>query len=173
MATAAFSATIATLNSISRILYSMAGHRVITAYFHHRDPVHGTPVRVLSVLAALVLLSLLIAASRNIPILNIVSTFGTFTGLAFLLIYSLANIATPLYLFRQNHVWRWFSLLIAIISLPLLLKVMEVSLWPLPSGGEGVATILFVVLIVSGWGLIWARFKPERLQKIVPMVDEP
>ncbi|MHB1678123.1 MAG: APC family permease [Sulfuriferula sp.] len=174
MATAAFSATIATLNSISRILYSMAGHRVITAYFHHRDPVHGTPVRALSVLAALVLLSLVIVASGNIPILSVVSTFGTFTGLAFLLIYSLANIATPLYLFRQNHVWRWFSLLIAVISLPLLLKVMEVSLSPLPSGGEGVATILFVVLvlIVSGWGLIWARFKPERLQKIVQMVDE-
>lgn len=174
MATAAFSAMIATLNSISRILDSMAGHRVITAYFHHRDPVYGTPVRALSVLAALVLVSLLIVAAGNISVLSMVSAFGTLTGLAFLLIYILASIATPLYLFRQNHVWRWFSLLIAVISLPLLFKVMEISLWPLPSGGEGVATVFFVVLvlIVSAWGLIWARFKPERLQKIVQMVDE-
>ncbi|MHB8848051.1 MAG: APC family permease, partial [Burkholderiales bacterium] len=99
MATAAFSATIATLNSISRILFSMAGHRVISAYFHHRDPVHGTPVRALALLAVLVLLSLMIVAGGNIPVLSVVGTFGTFTGLAFLLIYSLANIATPLFLF--------------------------------------------------------------------------
>ncbi len=174
MATAAFSAAIATLNSISRIIYSMAGHQVITAYFHHRDPVYGTPVRALSMLAALVLLSLLIVAAENIPILSMVSAFGTLTGLAFLLIYILASIATPLYLFRQNHVWRWFSLLVALISLPLLLEVMEVSLWPLPGGGEGAATLFFVVLvlIVAGWGLIWARFKPQRLEKIVQLVDE-
>ncbi len=174
MATAAFSATIATLNSISRILYSMAGHRVISVYFHHRDPVHGTPVRALALLTALVLLSLVIIAGENIPVLSVVGTFGTFTGLAFLLIYSLANIATPLFLFRQNHAWRWVSLLISVISLPMLLKVMEVSLNPLPSGGEGIATLLFVilVLIVSGWGLIWARYKPEKLQEIMRMVDE-
>ncbi|MHB8848078.1 MAG: hypothetical protein ACYC43_06525, partial [Burkholderiales bacterium] len=125
-------------------------------------------------LAALVLLSLMIVAGGNIPVLSVVGTFGTFTGLAFLLIYSLANIATPLFLFRQNHASRWVSLLISAISLPLLLKVMEVSLNPLPGGGEGIATQLFVVLvlIVSGWGLIWARYKPERLREIMRLVDE-
>ncbi|HET9113286.1 MAG TPA: APC family permease [Burkholderiales bacterium] len=174
MTTAAFSATIATLNSISRILYSMAGHRVLTAYFHRLDPVHGTPVRALGLLFALVLLSLIIIAAENIPVLSVVGTFGTFTGLAFLLIYSLANIATPLFLFRRKHGWRWLSLLISVISLPLLLKVLEASVWPLPRGGEGTATVLFAVLVlsVSGWGLAWARFKPEKLDKIMRVADE-
>lgn len=174
MATAAFSATIATLNSISRILFSMAGHQVISQYLHFRHPSHGTPTRALGLLAVLVLFSIVVVSVGHFSILSVVGTFGTFTGLAFLLIYSLANIATPLYLFRQKHVWRWFSLIIAVISLPLLLKVLEVSLWPLPAGGEGAATVLFVllVLLVFIWGLLWARFKPQKLQQLVELVDE-
>ncbi|MFA7495591.1 MAG: APC family permease [Acidithiobacillus sp.] len=174
MATAAFSATIATLNSISRILFSMAGHGVIFHYFHRKNPIYGTPTRALTTLAVLVLISLLIVTAGQIAILDVVGTFGTFTGLAFLLIYSLANIATPLFLFRQRHRWRWWSLGIALVALPLLLKVMEVSLWPLPTGGEGIATILFVtlVVIITLWGLWWARFRPEKLRQLVQLVDE-
>ncbi len=174
MATAAFSATIATLNSISRILFSMAGHQVISQYLHFRHPLHGTPTRAIGLLAALVLSSILLVSLSHFSILSVVGTLGTFTGLAFLLIYSLANIATPLYLFRQKHAWRWFSLIVAIISLPLLLKVLEVSLWPLPAGGEGAATVLFMLLVlfVFIWGLLWARFKPQKLQKMVELIDE-
>ncbi|OCB01583.1 amino acid permease [Acidithiobacillus ferrivorans] len=175
MATAAFSATIATLNSISRILYSMAGHGVIPRFFHHRDPRYGTPARALRVLAIIVLLSVAVVALWRIPILSVVGTFGTFTGLAFLLIYGLANIATPWFLFRQRHARRWLSLIIAGISLPLLIKVMAVSLWPLPTGGEGAATLLFValVMVIFFWGLYWAVFQPERLRHILVAVDEP
>ncbi|MBN6740752.1 APC family permease [Acidithiobacillus sp. MC6.1] len=175
MATAAFSATIATLNSISRILYSMAGHGVIPRFFHHRDPRYGTPARALRVLAIIVLLSVAVVALWRIPILSVVGTFGTFTGLAFLLIYGLANIATPWFLFRQRHARRWLSLIIAGISLPLLIKVMAVSLWPLPAGGEGAATLLFValVMVIFFWGLYWAVFQPERLRHILVAVDEP
>ncbi|MHB8237359.1 MAG: APC family permease [Acidithiobacillus ferrivorans] len=175
MATAAFSATIATLNSISRILYSMAGHGVIPRFFHHRDPRYGTPARALRVLAISVLLSVAVVALWSIPILSVVGTFGTFTGLAFLLIYGLANIATPWFLFRQRHARRWLSLIIAGISLPLLIKVMAVSLWPLPAGGEGAATLLFValVMVIFFWGLYWAVFQPERLRHILVAVDEP
>lgn len=174
MATAAFSATIATLNSISRILFSMAGHQVISQYLHFRHPSYGTPTRALGLLAMLVLFSIVGVSVSDFSILSVVGTFGTFTGLAFLLIYSLANIATPLYLFRQKHVWRWFSLIVAVISLPLLLKVLEVSLWPLPAGGEGAATVLFVlhVLLILIWGLLWARFKPQKLQQLLELVDE-
>ena len=175
MATAAFSATIATLNSISRILHSMAGHGVIPRFFHHRDLRHGTPARALRVLAIIVLISMAVVTLWKIPILSVVGTFGTFTGLAFLLLYGLANIATPWFLFRQRHAWRWISLLIAGISLPLLVKVMAVSLWPLPGGGEGIATLLFValVMVIFFWGLYWAVFRPERLRHILVAVDEP
>ena len=111
----------------------------------------------------------------KIPILSVVGTFGTFTGLAFLLIYGLANVATPWFLFRQRHAWRWISLIIACISLPLLIKVMAVSLWPLPIGGEGAATLLFValVMVIFFWGLYWAALRPERLRHILVAVDEP
>ncbi len=187
MATAAFSATIATLNSISRILYSMAGHGVIPRFFHHRDPRYGTPARALRVLAISVLLSVAVVALWSIPILSVVGTFGTFTGLAFLLIYGLANIATPWFLFRQRHARRWLSLIIAGISLPLLIKVMAVSLWPLPAGGEGAATLLFVALVmvifsgdfigrcfsrsvcaISLWP--WMNHKPERARFTHPEI---
>ncbi|UEP59580.1 APC family permease [Acidithiobacillus ferriphilus] len=175
MATAAFSATIATLNSISRILYSMAGHGVIPRFFHHRDLRHGTPARALRVLAIIVLISVTVVTLWKIPILSVVGTFGTFTGLSFLLIYGLANIATPWFLFRQRHARRWISLIIAGISLPLLIKVMAVSLWPLPAGGEGAATLLFIalVMVIFFWGLYWAAFRPERLRHILVAVDEP
>lgn len=174
MATAAFSATIATLNSISRILFSMAGHKVISPYLHFRHPRYGTPTRALGLLALLVIASTVVVSIARFSILSVVGTFGTFTGLAFLLIYSLANMATPLYLFRQKHAWRWFSLIIAVISLPLLLKVLTVSLWPLPAGGEGAASVLFVllVLIVFIQGLLWARYKPQKLHHMVELVDE-
>ena len=175
MATAAFSATIATLNSISRILYSMAGHGVIPRFFHHRDVRHGTPARALRVLSAIVLIGMAVVTLWKIPILSVVGTFGTFTGLAFLLIYGLANVATPWFLFRQRHAWRWISLIIACISLPLLIKVTAVSLWPLPVGGEGAASLLFIalVMVIFSWGLYWAAFRPERLRHILVAVDEP
>lgn len=174
MATAAFSATIATLNSISRILFSMAGHQVISPYLHFRHSLHHTPTRALGLLALLVITSTIVVSIAQFSILSVVGTFGTFTGLAFLLIYSLANIATPLFLFRQQHSWRWLSLIVSGISLPLLLKVLQVSLWPLPTGGEGVASVLFVLLVIIIFirGLLWARYQPRKLHQIIDVVDE-
>jgi len=169
MASAAFSASIATFNSISRILLSMAGHRVLPQMLAQRHPVYGTPIRALQVLGILVLTSILLFWLSHSSVLDLIDIFGTFTALGFVLLYALSNLAALRYLFRSRAGLRWASLLITLISLPLLGAVFYGTVVPFPGGSIGATIIIFLLMVAAtgSLGLYWARFQPERLQAIV------
>ncbi|MEY2342711.1 APC family permease [Acidithiobacillus sp. IBUN Pt1247-S3] len=169
MATAAFSASIATFNSISRILLSMAGHRVLPQALAQRHVRYGTPIRALQVLGALVLASILLFWLTHASVLDLIDIFGTFTALGFVLLYGLSNLAALRYLFRSGVALRWVSLLITLISLPLLGAVFYGTVVPFPGGSIGATVIVFLLMVLatSTWGFYWARFQPARLQAIV------
>jgi amino acid transporter len=169
MATAAFSASIATFNSISRILLSMAGHGVLPHILTRRHPTYGTPVVALYALGAVVLSSIVLFWLTHTEILSLIDIFGTFTALGFVLLYALGNLAALRYLFQQRLGLRWLSLLITLISLPLLGAVFYGTVVPFPSGSIGNTILLFVLMVsaTTALGLYWSRFQPERIQAIV------
>ncbi len=173
MAAAAFSATIATFNSISRIFAGMARHGVLPAIFQRRHPRHATPVAALDTLAAVVLLGVFGVCLGRVPVLSLVDVFGTFTGLSFILLYSLANVAAPRYLLAQSRRLGWFSLTITLLVLPFLAAALWGTVYPWPRGPVGLAVLGFALTAVATVtvGIYWHRYHPEQLQRVLGVED--
>jgi len=171
MAAAAFSATIATFNSISRILAGMARHGVLPRPLQRRHPRHATPVAALDSLVALILCGIIAVYLGRFPVLGLVDVFGIFTGLSFVLLYGLANVAAPRYLLAQNRRLAWLSLVIAILVLPFLTAVLWGTVHPWPHGPVGGAVLGFALTVAAtlAVGIHWHRYRPERLQRILDM----
>ena len=169
MTAAAFSASIATLNSISRVLYSMARHGVLPRMLAGVHPRHGTPAPALHLLGAAMVAFVLFMAAGHLPVLGAVNLFGIFTAMGFLVIYSLACVAAPLYLWRSTGRLPLGSLLATLAGLPVLLYVLWGNLYPFPSAAQGVVTALFLAYLLSGVVVFaWIhRRHPERVAAMV------
>ena len=171
MFAAAFSASIATFNSISRIFAGMAERGVLPRPLARRHPRHATPSVALAFLAGIVLAGITTVALTHIRVLSLVDVFGTFTGLSFVLLYSLANLAATRYLFRSGNPWSWLSLGLAVITIPFLLAVLWGTVSPWPGGGVGLAVLAFAVTVAGSLtvGIVWARKAPQRLRRVLAM----
>ncbi len=169
MTAAAFSASIATLNSISRVLYSMAYHGVLPRALAGVHARHHTPVPALHLLGAAMVVFVTIMAVGHLSVLATLNLFGIFTAMGFLVIYSLASVAAPLYLRKLTGRLPLGSLLATLVGLPVLLYVLWGNLYPFPSAAQGVVTVLFLVYLASGvvvFAWIHRRY-PERVAAMV------
>lgn len=169
MAAAAFSASVATLNSISRIVYSMARHGVLPRFLAQVHPRHHTPTSALHVLGIAMIVFVTFMAVSHAPVLAAVNLFGIFTAMGFLVIYSLACVAAPRYLWRLTGRPPLGSLLATIVGLPVLLYVLWGNLYPFPSSSQGLVTALFLVYLLSGVVVFaWIHLRhPQRLAEMV------
>ena len=127
------------------------------------------PVAALDSLAAVVLLGVFGVCLGRIPVLSLVDVFGTFTGLSFVLLYSLANVAAPRYLLVQGRRLAWFSLFITLLVLPFLTAVLWGTVHPWPQGPVGGAVLGFALTVAATLtvGIYWHRYRPERLQRVL------
>ncbi len=161
MAIAAFSATIATLNSLGRVLYSMGRHRVLPAALGEIG-VHGTPAVALHGLGALTCGFVILAGWRDWSPLVIVDLFGVFTALGFIVIYLFALIAVPVLHRRRGQRVPWPALAALVLAGPLLVYVFGENFW----GANGVALTAaygFLVYLVLGAWLYWVwRQRADR-----------
>lgn len=165
MATAAFSATIATFNSISRILYSMSRHQVLPAWLGRVHERTGTPVAALNLLGVLTVGFSVLMHALHLHVLQVIDLFGIFTSLGFIVIYLLSLVATPVYLRRQGlrvPVGSWLALLVGV---PVLLRVLLANMYPVPAFPKGLVTWLFFGYLLSAVGLFlwWRRRDPGRM----------
>ncbi len=169
MATAAFSASIATFNSISRILSSMAQHGVLPEALARRNPRHGTPTNALTLLAVAVGIGISGFWIGQLSVLQLIDIFGTFTALGFVLLYALSNIAALRLLYQLQQRSRWLSMVITLLSVPLLATVLYGTVHPWPGGVIGITIPVFLGVICAStlWGLYWARFQPQRLAALL------
>ena len=170
MAAAAFSACVATLNSISRVLYSMARHGVLPRILAQVHPRHRTPTPALHLLGVAMIGFVMFMAVSHAPVLAAVNLFGIFTAMGFLVIYSLACIAAPRYLWRLTGRPPLGSLLATLVGLPVLLYVLWGNLYPFPSSSQGLVTALFLAYLLSGV-VVFAWIHRRHPQRVAAMVQ--
>ncbi len=157
MAIAAFSATIATLNSLGRLLYSMGRHKVLPAALGEVGR-HGTPAIALHGLGALACGFAIVAGLLHWSPLAIVDLFGVFTALGFIMIYLFAMVAVPVLQRRRGLSPSRPALAALALAGPLLLYVFGENFW----GAKGVtlaAAYGFLIYLGIGGGLYaaWRR----------------
>ncbi len=156
MAIAAFSATIATMNSLGRLLYSMGRHEVLPAALGGVGR-HGTPAAALHMLGALTCGFAVLAGALAWSPLAIVDLFGVFTALGFILIYLFAMIAVPVLRRRRGLVPSRPALAALALAGPLLVYVFAENFW----GAKGVplmAAYGFLVYLALG-GLLYGTWQ--------------
>ncbi len=154
MAIAAFSATIATLNSLGRVLYSMGRHRVLPAALGEIGA-HGTPAVALHGLGALTCGFAVLAGWFDWSPLVIVDLFGVFTALGFIVIYVFALIAVPVLHRRRGRRPPWQALAALVLAGPLLLYVFGENFWK-ASGVPLAAAYGFLFYVAVGAWLYWS-----------------
>ncbi len=168
MAIAAFSAAIATLNSLSRLLYSMGRHRVLPARLGTIGR-HGTPAVALNGLGAASCAFAGLAGALAWSPLAIVGVFGVFTALGFIVIYVLAALAV--FGWRRRRGLRpsaatWAALVFAV---PLLATVFGENLW----GARGaMAFSAYAFLAYVAMGIALARRSGAALIAFGPRHDD-
>lgn len=157
MAIAAFSATIATLNSLGRLLYSMGRHQVLPAVLGEVGR-HKTPAVALHVLGALTTGFAVLAGITGWSPLVIVNLFGVFTALGFIVIYLLAMLAVSVLRHRRALRPSATAILALVTAVPLLLYVFAQN-FSEASGVTLIAAYGFLAYLVVGLQLylLWRR----------------
>lgn len=168
MATAAFSATIATFNSIARIMYSMARHQVLPRRFAALHHVHRTPAMALAVLGVTTTGFSVAMHIFDLPVLKMIDLFGIFTSLGFLVIYLLTLIAVPVHARRRGRSVPALSWVALGIGAPVLLRVLATNLYPFPPFPKNWVTIAFFAYLLLGMMVfhVWSRRAPERAAEL-------
>lgn len=169
MATAAFSATVATLNSIARLLFSMARHQLMPRPLGRTHARFHTPAVALHVLGGSTLLFAVVSGVAGWPVLKIIDLFGIFTSLGFLVIYLLVLVARPVYYRRRREripVSAWAALL---LSGPVLLRVLWTNIYPLPEFPKDWVTGAFALYLLAGALLYrrWAKGHSDRVSALM------
>lgn len=172
MAVAALSATIATLNSLGRLLYSMGRHGVLPAALGRIGP-HKTPAFALHALGASTVAFVALAGFFRLSPLLIVDLFGVFTALGFIMIYLLAMAAVPVLRHRHGLMPSWTSLVALVTAVPLLLFVLGENFWGV-GGLPLIAAYAFLLyLALGGWLYAsWRRRAPSVLGDFVGVRDD-
>ncbi len=171
MAVAAFSAAIATLNTLSRLLYSMARHGVVPGSLGSVG-VHRTPAPALHLLGFVVLAFALLAAALHWHVLSVIDLFGVFTALGFIVIYALSVLAVLASHLRAGVRPPALSWVLLVTAVPLLLYVFWQSFWT-AQGATLVAAWAFVLYLGGGAALyVWQARMGRPLDFGVARADD-
>lgn len=172
MAMAALSATIATLNSLSRLLYSMGRHSVLPSLFGTTGR-HQTPAPALHTLGILTTAFALATAFAHWSILSIIDVFGVFTALGFIVIYVLATVAVLVGRRRAKLPQSPLTLVTLMTVVPLLLYVFVLNFWQAPTATRAAADA-FIIFLLAGFVLyaMWRRRSGERTPELFLRHDD-
>jgi amino acid transporter len=159
---------LACTNSASRVLYTMGQAGTLTARLGRIHPVRQTPtfaialVQILGI-AAVLLVGLLLRPEYIFGFLETIAT------LAVIVLYSMANLALTSYIRREHpaafNVWRhgvvpWIATLV-------MLPVLFVTIYPVPSWPYNITPYLFLAALMAGFSYMrWCeRRNPGVLRR--------
>jgi amino acid transporter len=153
----AIGAGLACTNAASRVMYTMAQAGTLPTRFGTIHPVHRTPAFAIGILQITGLVPVLLVGFLLRPE-DIFGVLGTIATLAVIVLYVMANLALTSYIYRERRgefrVWR-HAVVPALGSL-LLLPVLVVTVYPVPSWPYKMTPYLFAATLVGGFVyMVW------------------
>lgn len=159
---------IASTNAATRVMYTMGQAGTLPLVFGRIHPKHRTPAVSIAVAQVVGIVSILVVGWILRPD-YIFSFLGTVATLAVILLYVMANLALTPYMRREQRtnfaVWR--HVLVPWGATLVLLPVLFVTVYPVPSWPYSFTPYLFVVLLVAGFAYMqWREWqKPGTLNR--------
>lgn len=169
----AIGAGLACTNAASRVMYTMGQAGTLPARFGKIHPVHRTPAFAIGILQIAGLVPVLLVGFLLRPE-DIFGFLGTIATLAVIVLYVMANLALTSYIRREHRgefrVWR-HAVVPGLGSL-LLLPVLFVTVYPVPSWPYRVTPYLFAAALIGGFAYMkWIEFcQPGVLRRGATML---
>jgi amino acid transporter len=148
----AFACALASLNALSRLMFSMGRYSFLHAAIGAVNRRHGTPhiaIGVAVVLTALVCLAL--AGPAPVDAFGYTGTFATF---GFVIVYLLISAVAPLDLARAG-IMRPHHLAVGIVAVLLMAFVFVGSVYPVPEYPYNLLPYLFAAYLAAGALWFW------------------
>jgi len=156
----AFACALASLNAVSRLMFSMGRYGFLHRAMGGINERHGTPYLAIAAAAlSTAVICLGLAGFRPIDAFGYAGTFATF---GFLVVYLLISIVAPLDLSRAG-IMRMRHLMVGAVGVLLMLFVFCGSLYPIPDYPYNLLPYLFAVYLAAGaaWFYIAATRAPR------------
>lgn len=164
---------IACTNAASRVMYTMGRAGTLPANFGRIHPVHRTPAFAIAISQIVGVVSILLVGWLLRPE-SIFAFLGTIATLAVILLYVMANLALTPYMRREQRAnfSIWWHVLLPWVATLVLLPVLFVTVYPLPSWPYNMTPYLFVILLIAGFVYMqWREWRnPGTLQRGAMMI---
>lgn len=153
----AIGAGLACTNAASRVMYTMGQAGTLPASFGKIHPVHRTPAFAIAVLQIAGLVPVLLVGFLLRPE-DIFGFLGTIATLAVIVLYIMANLALTAYIRRErpSEFSIWKHAIVPMVGSLLLLPVLFVTVYPVPSWPYSITPYLFAAVLFAGFVyMVW------------------
>jgi amino acid transporter len=162
----AFACALASLNAVSRLMFSMGRYGFLHRAMGVINERHGTPhIAIAAAALSIALVCLGLAGFAPIDAFGYTGTFATF---GFLAVYLLISIVAPLDLSRAG-IMRMRHLAVGVIGVALMLFVFFGSLYPMPDYPYNLLPYLFAAYLAVGaaWFYIASMRAPQNADALL------
>jgi amino acid transporter len=161
----AFACVLASVNSASRLLFSMGRYQFVHRSMGMVHNTHQTPHYAVAVASALTLVVCLIML--NTGPLNTFGYTSTFATFGFIVAYFLISISAPIYLKKQGEL-KPLNVVWGVLGAVAMVGALVGSVYPVPSYPYNILPYLFIGYMVIGalWLLMLKKRSPQVLDKI-------
>jgi amino acid transporter len=164
---------LASTNAASRVMYTMGRAGTLPKRFGQIHPVYRTPTFAIAVQQVFGIVCMLIVGLLMKPeyIFNFLETIG---ALAVIVLYAMANLALTSYM-RREHRDRfsiWKHVVVPWIGTLALLRVLVVTVWPIPAWPYNLVPYVFIAFLMAGFPYMrWLELRnPGALQRGATML---
>lgn len=149
---------ISSTNVASRVMYTMGRAGTLPASFGRIHPIHCTPTVAIAFVQVTALAAILLVGATLRPD-YIFAFLGTIAALAIIVLYVMANLALTPYMRREQrvHFTVWKHVLFPWVATVVLLPVLFVTVYPLPSWPCNLTPYLFLGLLIAGFAYMQWR----------------
>ena len=163
-----FACALASLNAVSRMMFSMGRYEFLHRSMGQVHPRHQTPHQ--AVAAAVILIAILCLLLTGLPTVDAFGVAGTFGTFGFLVIYLLICIVAPVDLHRDGLL-RFRHVCIGSIGVLLMMFVIGGSLYPVPDYPYNLLPYIFAAYLALG--AVWFTTRSARRQAtLLSMQDD-
>jgi|1186.fasta_scaffold19827_2 amino acid transporter len=154
--------TVAALTAISRIMFNMAGERLLPQALRRVNPVHRTPNVALMLVGGTVTAAVAISQLAGLTPIDILGYYGSIATYGFIVAYLVVSLAAAGYLRRLGEL-KPLHLVPSLLGAAAMVTVLYYSVHPVPDYPYNIFPYVFLGLLVPGLCayLVLRRRDPE------------